>query len=263
MIATAVETTPFVARYAEDRKAKSLALIQHFETWAATEEFIFSAWRSVDERIVIAPWLEEKCRMAGVSSHLLPNALDPTAFPPGPPLKDRRHLVLSLLSPHDYKRPDVVVAALEALAQLRPGTEVVAFGQATESPVASDVVRYVPDPSPSELRSLYQTAQVYLCGSDAEGWHLPPAEATLSGAAVVSTDIGGVRASMADDALYAPPGDVDGLAHQVLRVMSDLDAAQRRVDRARDRLLSVTVENNARALLNVAGLRPTDLPTES
>lgn len=254
VIATAVETTTFAGRRAREAGASSLALIQHYETWAADEEYILSAWGSVDERVVIAPWLQQKCEDGGLTSHLLPNALDPEAFPAGPPLVERPEVVLSLLSPHGYKRPDVVVSALEAVARMRPVTEVVAFGQSAEAPLASDVVKYVPNPSPAQLRAMYQRARVYLCGSDAEGWHLPPGEATLSGAAVVSTDIGGVRASMGDDALYAPPSDALGLAERAVRILDDPAPAQMRVDRARRRLLGVTVERNARALLDIAGV---------
>ncbi|RKT36345.1 glycosyltransferase involved in cell wall biosynthesis [Microbacterium sp. AG1240] len=253
VVATAVQTTDHVAEVARRAGATSLALIQHFETWAAPEDVIRRAWARVDERIVIAPWLAELCSQAGLSSVLLTNALDVDSFPTGAPLAQRRPMVMSLLSPHGYKRPDVVAHALGAVRAGRPDARVVAFGidPVPPRPLAPGV-EYVCDPSPEVLRELYRSASVYLCGSDAEGWHLPPAEATLSGAAVVSTDIGGVRASMGDEALYGPPGDGEALASLAERVLENPDAAQLRVDTAAARIRSVTYGENTRALLDIA-----------
>ncbi|MFL1999794.1 glycosyltransferase family 4 protein [Microbacterium sp. A1-JK] len=253
VVATAVQTTGHVADVARRAGATSLAFIQHFETWAAPEDVIRRAWARADERIVIAPWLAELCSRAGLSSVLLTNALDVDSFPTGAPLAQRRPMVMSLLSPHGYKRPDVVAHALGAVRARRPDARVVAFGidPVPPRPLAPGV-EYVSDPSPETLRELYRSASVYLCGSDAEGWHLPPAEATLSGAAVVSTDIGGVRASMGDEALYGPPGDAEALASLAERVLENPDAAQVRVDTAAARLRSVTYAENTRTLLAVA-----------
>ncbi|WP_165817891.1 glycosyltransferase family 4 protein [Microbacterium sp. Gd 4-13] len=252
VIATAVQTFRSAAQQARRAGAISLGLIQHFETWASPAQAIRSDWARVDERIVIAPWLADECAAAGLSSVLLPNALDASSFPPGSPLPDRRKEVLSLLSPHEYKRPDVVTEALEEIVRRRPDITVRAFGQDPQMPIASDSISYSPNPSPDQLRGLYAATRVYLCGSDAEGWHLPPAEATLCGAAVVSTDIGGVRASMADDALYVPAGDAVGLAELAIRVVDAPEEAQLRVERARRRLLETTYEGNASRLLQIA-----------
>lgn len=248
-VATAIETTRFVGRQGRRASARSVSLIQHLETWAASLDYIRAAWAEVDERIVIAPWLAEECTAAGLSSILLPNALDGEQFPLGPRLVDRPLQVVSLLAPSRYKRPDVVIGTLEEVVRRRPEVSVVTFGQPSVPAVPSDVVKYTPDPRPAELRALYQTSRVYFCGSDAEGWHLPPAEATLSGAAVVSTDIGGVRASMAEDALYAPRGDVQTLATMIIEAIDRVDEAQRMTDHARERLLSRTYERNAGELL--------------
>ncbi|MFJ4037652.1 glycosyltransferase family 4 protein [Microbacterium sp. NPDC090007] len=251
ILATAVETTPFVGRLGHKSGARTAALIQHFETWAEERSHILHGWSQVDERIVIAPWLQDLCDEAGMSSVYLPNALEVPAFPPGPLLEERPLRVLSLLSPHTYKRPDVVMAALTALIDDRRDVEAVAFGQTARPDQLDGRIRYIQDPPHDTLTELYRSSRVYMCGSDAEGWHLPPAEASLSGAAVVSTDIGGVRASMSDDALYAPPGDPQALAEQVMEALDNPAAAQARVDRARKRLASTSYEDNAKRLQGV------------
>ncbi len=250
ILATAVQTTPFVGRLGRRSGARTAALIQHFETWADEPANILRAWATVDERIVIAPWLEDLCRDAGLTAILLPNAIDERAFPLGTPIADRPARVASLLSPHGYKRADVVMAALTAILDAQQDAEATAFGQSPRPDSLDARISYIQDPSHDELVALYQSTRVYMCGSDAEGWHLPPAEATLCGATVVSTDIGGVRASMQDDALYSPPGDAAALAARVLHALSD-PAAQGRVDHARARLAATTYAHNADVLLSV------------
>lgn len=254
VIATAIETTAYAGRLAARAGARSAALIQHLETWSASRADIVDAWSQVDERIVIAPWLEKECTDAGLSSILIPNAVDAGAFPPGPPLAGRAPGILTLLSPHGYKRPDVVLAALRAVHAGSghagsAATALVAFGQSAPPADLPEYVTYHRQPDAATLAQLYRSATVYLCGSDAEGWHLPPAEATLAGAAVVSTDIGGVRVSMEDDALYAPAGDGAELARLALGILAAPAPAQSRVDRARERLLARTITENARTLL--------------
>lgn len=251
ILATAIQSAPFVAERARRAGAISAILIQHYETWADSPEHIAAGWGAVDERIVIAPWLADKVAEADLTSNLLENALVHEDFPRGAPLEERPRQVLSLLAPHAYKRPDVVIGVLTALAASSPGTALVTFGQAEERPDMPEQIRYVSNPSPETLRNLYQSSQVYFCGSDAEGWHLPPAEATLSGAAVVSTDIGGVRASMRSDALFAPAGAVDELAEQVLAALDDLPASQERVERANLRLRATTYASNSEKLRRI------------
>jgi glycosyltransferase involved in cell wall biosynthesis len=250
VVATAIETTEYGASLARRAGARSVALIQHFEEWAASEAFIKEAWGAVDARVVIAPWLAEKCAEAGLDSVLIPNALEHSRFPEGPPLSARIPQVMSLLAPHSYKRPDVVIAVMEEVNRRRPDARLVAFGQGPRLSALPDFVQYHQNPSHEVLTSLYQATRVYLCGSDAEGWHLPPAEASLCGATVVSTDIGGVRVSMEDDALYAPPGDIEALTGAVLLALDD-PGAQDRVERCRRRLLARSYSRNTDELLTV------------
>jgi glycosyltransferase involved in cell wall biosynthesis len=251
VVTTAVQTIPWGARVAHACGVRCVALIQHFEEWAAAPDDIFGAWAAADARVVIAPWLAERCASVGLDSVLIPNAIDSDRFPPGPPVAQRAPGVLSLLAPHAYKRPDVVIAALTEAARLVPGLRLTAFGQARRPAELPENVDYVQDPSHDQLVHLYQSHPVYLCGSDAEGWHLPPAEASLCGAAVVSTDIGGVRVSMADDAWYAPAGDWRGLAEQVAAVLGDSAEASERVARTQARLRARTYQANAAELAAV------------
>jgi glycosyltransferase involved in cell wall biosynthesis len=57
-----------------------------------------------------------------------------------------------------------------------------------------------------------------------------------SGAAVVSTDIGGVMAYARGVSSTAPPGDAPGLAQRVVELLDDLDRCQELATAGRERI---------------------------
>ncbi|SKX55599.1 glycosyltransferase, MSMEG_0565 family [Mycobacteroides abscessus subsp. abscessus] len=251
-VGTAVLTFRHASRLAKQNDSVSVGFIQHYEDWSASPDYIESAWASPDRLVAIAPWLSKKCNEIGLETQLIPNAVDPQKFPLGPRLERRQKSVLSLLSEHQFKRPDLVVDTLNRIHNADESVTCRLFGQKPRPRELPNYIQYYENPTPAELCELYQAAQVYFCASDSEGWHLPPAEATLCGASVVSTCIDGVIASMADDAIYVPPGDSHQLALNVLSALSDVGAAQERTDRARSRLCGRTISSNTTEFLSYA-----------
>lgn len=250
VVGTAAQTMRHATAVAHSGGGRAIGLIQHHEAWGVDTTYVDRTWGYPDALIVIAPWLQEHARSLGLTSFLLPNAMDDAAWPAGSPLTDRSGGIVAMLSHLQFKRPDLVKSVLARIAN-ELELPAVAFGQMARPHDLDPRVQYVENPTHQQLQTLYQRNVAYLCASDAEGWHLPPAEATLSGAAVVSTDIGGVRASMEEDAFYASPGDADALFDAVRAVRDNLTAAQERVDRARRRLRARTPARNLSELLAV------------
>ena len=236
VIATSAHTAPFVLKIQRD--AVAVYFIQHVETWSAGEDFVASTWQLPLSRIVIAPWLRAYGESLGVESQLVLNAIDGRAFAKGPPLVDRGRRVVSMMSPLPFKRADLIIDAFSRLHAADPDIDLVAFGAHRRPTTLPDYVSYIQSPGRAELANLYASSRVYLCASDAEGWHLPPGEALMCGTAVASTDIGGVRVVAGDDALYSPPGDAASLAASALRLLDDPELAQRLVDGGESRLRS-------------------------
>lgn len=243
LVATSAHTAPMVN--ALPGRARRVYFIQHVETWSASPEFVDSTWRLPLHRIVIAPWLQKHGADLGVGSTLIPNAINSRVFPAGQPLARRRRQVLTMLSPLAFKRSDVAMDVYARLHEEDPSIALVAFGVGARPRTLPDFVSYVARPDRAALAALYRESRVYLCTSDAEGWHLPPGEALISGTSVVSTDIGGVRVVAGDDALYAAPGDAAGLCTQVRRMLDDEERAQELTDHGQSRLVAYTPEQAA------------------
>lgn len=227
VVATAARTAQFVMTACKAGGSAGIYFIQHFEDWDLPDERLRDTWKLPLHKIVIAPWLADIGETIGVDTTLIPNAIDPLEFPRGPDILERPLLVAAMLSPMPFKRADMVFEMFRDVLEAVPGASGVAFG-VDPRPTALDTrVEYVQRPSRAHLRHIYQSARVYVCASDAEGWHLPPAEAMSSGAAIVSTEIGGVTAYASGSARFVPPGDSAALANAVVEVLSDQELNSR------------------------------------
>lgn len=251
LIATSVQTAPFVDQFIRDNpRAAGVYFLQSFEDWAAPKAFVEATWKMPLHRVVIAPWLQQIGTRLGVETQLVPNAVDPKRFPRGPELALRPKLVAGLVSTLPLKRTDLLAEVFSDLKQADPDIHFVTFGTCPKPDVLPDFVEHFESPSADRLVSIYQSAQVYMCVSDLEGWALPPAEALLSGAAVVSTDIGGVRAYASESALFSPPGDKSSLVKNVLDILNDIGQAQVLANRGYDFLAENAPETAARRFAN-------------
>jgi len=256
LVATATQTAPFVEALAHKTGSNGTYFIQHYETWSAPKRFVDDTWRLPLQKIVIAPWLASIGDSLGVATTLVSNAVDATDFPPGPDLERREPLVLAMVSPIEFKRTDLIISLYRKLAEENPSTKLITFGVCDRPEGLPLNVEHFQRPSRSELSALYRRAQVYVCASNAEGWHLPPSEALISGSMVVSTDIGGVRSYANHVALFSPVGSLDGLLKNVNSVLQDPAEFQGRVERGQDRLRLYRPEDAARAFANAIGVTP-------
>lgn len=246
LVATAVQTALYAARYIRHHPSvNGVNFIQHVEQWALPGSLLESSWRLPLRRIVIAPWLREYGEALGVESVLVPNAIDASDFAAGDPLSLRPESVVAMVSEVPFKRLDVLTAAFEHLKRLRPDVTIRTFGTGSRPESLPPYVEYLQSPDRARLSAMYRGSRVYMCGSDAEGWHLPPAEAMLSGCAVVSTDIGGVRAYAEQAALFSPPGDAVSLARNAARLLGNTAEAQELADRGQSRLSGYTPDQAA------------------
>jgi len=73
------------------------------------------------------------------------------------------------------------------------------------------------------LAKLYSGSDVFIFTSYRKGFGLPPLEAMASGAAVVTTDCGGVRDYAVDgyNSLVTQPGDPSAIANAVIKILNN------------------------------------------
>jgi glycosyltransferase involved in cell wall biosynthesis len=133
-----------------------------------------------------------------------------------------------MYSPILWKGCAVSLAALSLASKTIPEIQLVSFGT---SPLDDALpippkAQYHQCPAQDQLRDLYARCDVWLCGSHAEGFHLPILEAMACRCPVVSTRVGGSVDSIKHgiNGYLVPVGDSRGLSDSLIEVFSKTEA---------------------------------------
>lgn len=138
------------------------------------------------------------------------------------------------------KRKNVMLA-VEALALLPPASRIpsVILGRATEytkSVIAAareagvlDKLIFLHDASFSDFPAIYQGAQLFVYPSLFEGFGIPLVEALESGVPAITSKGSCFTEAAGPESIYVDPGDVEEMALQMNRVLSDAALRQRMV----------------------------------
>lgn len=196
VVATWWETAEWVARLSPLKGAKAY-FIQHHESVFETEPEVRvqSTYRMPMHKITISRWLVDLMRDRYGDDDVthVPNSVDTQQFQAPPRGRQARPTVGMLYHSLPWKGIDVSLRAIEHARRALPNLHVVSFGtehQSAALPLPPGSTFEVSPPQ-ARLRELYGSCDVWLCGSRAEGFHLPPLEAMACRCPVVSTKVGG------------------------------------------------------------------------
>jgi glycosyltransferase involved in cell wall biosynthesis len=226
VVATAWWTAIYVNSY-PSAKGKKHYFIQNYEIFDGPSPMVDATWRFPIKKAVISSWLADKAKELGVPASevtYVPYGFDHQKYSIIEPLASRPRRVVMLYHAAPWKKCLAGIEALELAHEFNQETQAVLFGTFTRPRQLPSWIAYERSPSQNQLvRDIYNRASVYLCPSEFEGWHLPPAEAVACGCTIVSTDIGGVRDYAIDGqtALLAALGDTLGLATCVTALLDN------------------------------------------
>lgn len=224
-------------RCAPDRGV-GVHMIRSYEAWGGPEELVDGAYRLPLHKITISTWLKDFIAgRFGVAVHgPVFNGIDSEVFfmerGGFEAHTPRRVGLLYRRSPNKGMRH-----AFSAFREIEEEYTRVTFVVFGETPLEKDAaalrslkdVEYYPFTYGSELRSIYNSLDVFILPSLLEGFANPPLEAMACGAACVLTDIGGVRdyARPGDTALVVEAGKPHEMAAGVLSLLADEEKRQR------------------------------------
>jgi glycosyltransferase involved in cell wall biosynthesis len=244
ILATAWGTAEWVSRYSAD-KGTGFYLIQSLETWSGPEDRVYATWKAPLKKIVIANWLLDIAKGMGEEAVYIPNGLSKDEFQMDIAPEEREpKSVLALYHKDEVKGSADLLEALSIVRQKDTGIRVTLFGVPPRPAFLPTWIEYYQQPQRPLLRSLYNRAAIFVSPSRVEGWPLPPAEAMLCGAALVATDIGGHReyAFHEKTALLSQAKDPQGLADNILRLLSDSTLRVRLATRGNEHIQQFTWE---------------------
>jgi glycosyltransferase involved in cell wall biosynthesis len=225
VVATWWETAEWVARLSSKKGAKAY-FIQHHEVFDyLPKERVKATWLLPLHKITISKWLVDLAREQYGDNHVshVPNSVDMAQF--HAPERGRQAVptVGLLYAQEEWKGCAVSFAAFARAAKEVPGLHLISFG-------AAPPVERLPLPSGTEfhllppqekLKELYARCDVWLCGSFAEGFHLPILEAMACRCPVVSTAVGGSVDSIEQgvNGYLVPVGNSEELGDRLIEVL--------------------------------------------
>jgi glycosyltransferase involved in cell wall biosynthesis len=238
VIATYYTTAAGVLGLSPAKGAKAI-FIQNYEVEEGkSNPTLDASWRMPMHKITISKWLVDLAREKfgdEVVSHV-PNSVDTERFHAQPRNKSSRPTVGLLYNTFSLKGLDTSLAALKLVAAVKNDLHVVSFG--AEKPdfrfPLPPSTEFVHRPPQNTIRDLYAKCDVWVCGSNVEGFHLPPLEAMACRCPVVSTKVGGPVDIIEDgvNGFLVDVKDSRALADRVLRVLGMSDEEWRRMSDA-------------------------------
>ena len=224
LIATAWQSAATVAA-APARCGRKFYFVQHYESlYHGEARAVDATYRLPLRKIVISTWLSDVMRERFSSeAEILVTPVDPALFHAVPVTVDTsRPRVLMLHHEYAWKGTADGFAAVARVKSRIPTLHLVGFGVSPpRGPVAYD--EFHANPPQERLADLYSGCEIYLCPSWDEGLGMPPMEAMVCGAALVTYDNGGCRdyARDGETALVARRRDVADLAAKLERLAAD------------------------------------------
>jgi glycosyltransferase involved in cell wall biosynthesis len=226
VIATYYTTAYGVMDLPASKGAKAI-FIQNYEVQEGKPNPKLDAtWHMPMHKITISKWLVELAKERfgdSIVSHV-PNSVDLNQFHSPPRKKGSIPTIGLLYSSFSLKGCVISLKALERVAAAMPNIRLISFGAEHPDfrlPLPS-YAEFHHQPPQHKLRDFYVQCDVWLCGSNVEGFHLPPLEAMACRCPVVSTRVGGPMDIIEDgvNGYLVDVKDVEALADRVLHVLN-------------------------------------------
>lgn len=253
-IATAYETSLFLNGYSTS-KGKKIYFIQDLEIWAGKQEVILNSWKFDMCKIVISQYLMNVGEKAGIQNlHYLPNAIDREKYQIFRSIDSRKNCIVMMYSKAERKGALYGIEAIKRIKARKTDIEAVLFGKFPRPTDLPEWIEYYEDPEQEFLvKEIYNRAKIFICSSIYEGWGLPAMEAMACGAAVVTTDCGGVRDFAIQDvtAKLCSIKNTEDIELAVMQILEDTTLLNNLVSNAQQEILKFDWTRNVETFLEI------------
>jgi glycosyltransferase involved in cell wall biosynthesis len=230
---------------------KQIVLVLHggrLPEFAAKHERRVAALLAAANAVIApSPYLQEAFRRLRPDIRVLPNAVDLRAYP----CRIREQACPRLVWLRSFHQIYNPAMAIEVLAQVRRRhreATLVMYGPDKDGSLAScrqraaglgvaDAVRFAGVVPKEQVGRALAEADIFLNTANIDNTPVSVIEAMACGLCVVSTDAGGVPCLVGDgrEGLLVRPGDADGMAEAVLRLLEDPPLCRRLSAAAREK----------------------------
>ncbi|NLR09047.1 glycosyltransferase family 4 protein [Lactobacillus sp. HBUAS51381] len=255
IVATAVQTAPVVANL-DASYGNKFYFIQNYETWAYDDvNRVNNTFKLPLTKIVISKWLDDVVNTyTDDKIYFVPNFLDEKVFYDSQGVEARENIVSMLFHKLPEKNVAFGLKVLSAVKKEIPDLHVKLFGVFDKPDNLPDYITYYQMPTQEALRNdIYGKSKVYLLPSLLEGWCLTGMEAMASGAALVSSRIGGVLDYAKDksNALLVDPNNLDDFKDSIVSLLEKDSLRVKLANKAEEDLHKFNIKNSSDLLEKV------------
>lgn len=222
-IATAVTTAYPVKKLFPN--SKKLYLIQDFEDWGISPEFVCRTYGLGYTNIVVSKWLKHVVdKYSRTPSIYIQNPLNTDKYRVINPIEKRnKYLIGMLYHESPIKGCKYSIEAIKKVKKKHPQVKLLMFGAYDPPRDLPSWVSYYKNASSNKTIEIYNSISIFVSGSIKEGFGLTGLESMACGSALVSSNYRGVQeyAINGHNALLSPIKDSDGLANNIIKLIED------------------------------------------
>lgn len=228
IVATAWQTAEWILSYGQEKGVRYY-LIHDYEHYMTADsgarERIAATYRDNLHNIVTSTAGVEMLKVNGAEINAyIPNGINFDTFQLKIDFGSVERRTIGFPSrPEKFKGTADAVAAMDNVRK-KLGDNITAWSFGGRKPdFLPGWINYYERPTDEFLCELYNSSAIFVTASHYEGWGLPGSEAMACGAALVSTEHGGVRAyaEHGRTALLSAPKDIDALAENICQLLEN------------------------------------------
>jgi GT2 family glycosyltransferase/glycosyltransferase involved in cell wall biosynthesis len=237
-VATLWTTAPTVARLVQSERVKTgVYYIQDYESWFYSEddpkrEQVKQTYPLISHRIVKSDWLANLLAEEGYATNKICLGMDLGVFYPRDITRSNCPSILAMVRQDTPRRGSpYVIKGLELVKNSIPQAEIILFGDdqlnSGNIPFSYRDEGVISDRD--HLATLYSEADIFLDGSNFQGFGRGALEAMACGTACVLTDVGGVSeyAKHRQNCLLVPPKEPQQFAKSIIELIQNPQLKQR------------------------------------
>lgn len=156
-------------------------------------------------------------------SYVICNALDTSIFYPRERfIENKQDVDITIIGSEDFKFKNIQ-GILEAIRELRKTHSNINLNWITQTKPTKNPEHAIINPPQKEIGDILRRTDIYICNSEYEAFGLPTLEAMTCGAAVITTDTGGMRDFVIDkeNALLINQHDVKDIISKMELLIQD------------------------------------------
>lgn len=232
-VASAVDTAYYLNEYQVPLSNK-FYLIQDFEDWGVTKDYVEKSYSFGFKNIAISKWLAQRVRDVEADCCIIPNGFDFNYFKYSIPIEDKDKYKISMLYHRDERKGcEYGIAALRIVKRIYPQLRAVFFGVPKRPSNLPEWIDYYQSPDRDTHNKIYNECAINLAPSLQEGWGLTVGEAMMCGEAIVCTDTLGFQEMITNgkNGFIVQIKSPEKLAEKILLLIED-DELRKRLARS-------------------------------